>query len=76
MKKESNPSPPDIRYKPKPPPAPPVTSRQIHYLINMDDEGNGFCVNGHFNIIPACTEIRVGNKVRCPDCGALIFEVI
>lgn len=48
----------------------------ISYLKNVDDEGNGFCANGHFNIIPACTVIDKGKKLYCSNCGELIFEVV
>jgi len=46
------------------------------YLKNEDDDGNGYCINGHYNVIPACTKIFVGNKLHCPECGTLIWEVV
>lgn len=46
------------------------------YLENEEDNGNGYCINGHYNIIPACTKIFVNNKLYCPECGTLIWEVV
>jgi len=46
------------------------------YLKDEEDNGNGYCVNGHYNVIPACTKIFVGNKLYCPRCNTLIWEVV
>ena len=52
-----------------------IDMKQITYLNNEDEDG-GYCENGHWNCIPACTEIFVGNSLRCLDCNTLIFEVV
>ena len=46
------------------------------YLKDEEDNGNGYCVNGHYNVIPAYTKIFVGNKLYCPRCNTLIWEVV
>ncbi len=51
-----------------------ITTKGIDLLLIQDEHG-GFCKNGHYNIIPACTEMVKGNKLHCL-CGELIWECI
>jgi len=45
-------------------------------LLEREDEHGGFCNNGHYNIIPACTEMVAGNELCCYFCGNLIWKCI
>ena len=52
-----------------------VTARGIS-LLERENEDGGFCSNGHYNIVPACTEMVAGKELRCIDCNEVYWKII
>ena len=53
-----------------------ISTKGISLFKEEYKDGNGLCKNGHYNIVPACTKMVAGNKLRCINCSAVYWECI